>query len=252
MCGSTAHGSNSEPTSQAFSNRHPDMKLINHPEYRAFLDGELPVEREADLLRQVAADQDARELLRQEILLRRTLQHGQASAVPAGFVDRVMARLPDQVSSAHRSNDRPALRRVPGGRQMQGAARVFALAAAVVAGVLIGSLFAGSDSAQMEMRSSVPLSYASAGETEPVVVQFYYADGGASSVAVIGDFSHWEPVELTPAAVGTTTVWTGRIRIPRGEHRYMFLVDGTTLVTDPLAPVQQPDGFGNKNALLAL
>jgi hypothetical protein len=32
----------------------------------------------------------------------------------------------------------------------------------------------------------------------------------------------------------------------------MFVVDGSRWVTDPLAPVQRSDGFGNKNAVLQL
>jgi hypothetical protein len=38
----------------------------------------------------------------------------------------------------------------------------------------------------------------------------------------------------------------------RGEHRYMFIKNGEKWVTDPLAPVQQDDGFGNKNAVIYL
>jgi hypothetical protein len=38
----------------------------------------------------------------------------------------------------------------------------------------------------------------------------------------------------------------------RGEHRYMFVKDGEEWVTDPMAPMQREDGFGNKNAVIYL
>jgi hypothetical protein len=38
----------------------------------------------------------------------------------------------------------------------------------------------------------------------------------------------------------------------RGEHRYMFVKNGENWVTDPLAAIQQDDGFGNKNAVIYL
>lgn len=97
-----------------------------------------------------------------------------------------------------------------------------------------------------------------AGETalapvqDPVVyVQFILEAPGARTVSVGGDFDAWEgSFELEdPDGDG---VWTGRVPLQPGLHTYMFLVDGAEWVTDPMAQRYADDGFGNRNALLAL
>lgn len=90
------------------------------------------------------------------------------------------------------------------------------------------------------------------GTTESVVfVQFLLEAPGAESVAVVGDFSEWEPTFPLEDADGDG-VWTGRVPIEPGVHSYMFLVDGSNWLTDPNADRYQDDGFGNQNAVLAV
>lgn len=89
-------------------------------------------------------------------------------------------------------------------------------------------------------------------QSDPVVyVQFVLEAPGARSVAVGGDFDAWEGSHDLEDADGDG-VWTGRIRLEPGVHAYMFLVDGAEWVTDPRAQRWSDDGFGNRNALLAL
>ena len=88
--------------------------------------------------------------------------------------------------------------------------------------------------------------------TDPVVyVQFVLEAPGARSVAVGGDFDAWEGSHALEDTDGDG-VWTGRIPLEPGVHAYMFLVDGAEWVTDPRAQRWSDDGFGNRNALLAL
>ncbi len=84
-----------------------------------------------------------------------------------------------------------------------------------------------------------------------VYVQFELTAPGARSVAVGGDFDGWSgsnPLE-DPDGDG---VWTGRVAVQPGLHTYMFLVDGADWVTDPEANRYTDDGFGNRNAVLAV
>lgn len=101
---------------------------------------------------------------------------------------------------------------------------------------------------------SVRAPAAVAGETGPdtVLVRFVLEAPGAGSVAVAGDFSRWEPVPLARQWRDGEPVWSGLVAVPRGEHRYMFVVDGSRWVTDPLATTVRDDGFGNRNAILSL
>ena len=84
-----------------------------------------------------------------------------------------------------------------------------------------------------------------------VYVQFALEAPSAQSVAVAGDFDGWTGSHTLDDADGDG-VWTGRVPLQPGVHAYMFLVDGSTWMTDPRAQRYSEDGFGNRNAILAV
>ena len=84
-----------------------------------------------------------------------------------------------------------------------------------------------------------------------ILVEFSLEAPGATTVAVAGDFSEWESDFVLEDADGDG-IWTGRIPITPGLHKYMFVIDGTDWVTDPGAQRYADDGFGNRNAVLAV
>lgn len=97
-----------------------------------------------------------------------------------------------------------------------------------------------------------PLQTAGTDGNEAVVyVQFVLEAPTATSVAVAGDFSEWEPA-FTLEDVDGDGVWTGRVPVQPGVHTYMFLIDGTQWQTDPRAERYADDGFGGRNAVLAV
>lgn len=73
----------------------------------------------------------------------------------------------------------------------------------------------------------------------------------AERVEVAGSFTDWRPtLELEdPDGDG---VWTGSAPLEAGVHQYMFVVDGEQWVTDPNADRYVADGFGNRNAVVAV
>jgi 1,4-alpha-glucan branching enzyme len=87
---------------------------------------------------------------------------------------------------------------------------------------------------------------------EPTVyVEFLLEAPGASSVAVGGDFDGWEGSYPLSDPDGDG-IWSGRVPVKPGVHAYMFLVDGSNWMTDPQAERYAEDGFGNRNAILAV
>jgi 1,4-alpha-glucan branching enzyme len=84
-----------------------------------------------------------------------------------------------------------------------------------------------------------------------VIVEFRMAAPGARSVALAGDFTKWSPDHRLEDLNGDG-VWTARVAIPPGVHTYMFVIDGSAWVTDPHAERYLDDGFGNRNAVLAV
>lgn len=111
------------------------------------------------------------------------------------------------------------------------------LAVLALAGVLGGSLRA----------AAAPPAVARQGA--PVTVQFRLGDADAREVALVGDFNGWQPVHhLRPIAAG---VWAVDVTLEPGIYTYTFLVDGTTVRLDPLAP-QVADGFGGASSRVAV
>jgi hypothetical protein len=84
-----------------------------------------------------------------------------------------------------------------------------------------------------------------------VYVQFALDAPGAQSVAVAGDFDGWTGSHTLDDTDGDG-IWTARVPVQPGVHAYMFLVDGSTWITDPRAQRYAEDGFGNRNAILAV
>ena len=87
--------------------------------------------------------------------------------------------------------------------------------------------------------------------TTAILVEFRLEAPGATSVALAGDFNDWEADMVLEDRDGDG-VWTGRVPIEPGVHKYMFVIDGNEWVTDPDAERYSDDGFGNRNAVLAV
>ena len=121
-------------------------------------------------------------------------------------------------------------------------------AAAVVAALLLVGR-GGPESIEPPVAAVAAPTDASA---EPVVyVQFVLEAPTARSVAVAGDFNEWDGSHELEDPDGDG-VWTGRVPIRPGVHEYMFVVDGSDWVTDPRAGRWSDDGFGHRNAVLAV
>jgi hypothetical protein len=117
----------------------------------------------------------------------------------------------------------------------------FALAAILALSLLPLAVFRG---------DPMPTAYATAdAEARRVLVQFRLDAPHATSVALAGSFSEWEPaIELRESAPG---VWTATVPLRPGVHDYLFLVDAEEWVADPSAhPVD--DDFGGVNSRLLL
>ncbi|HSJ24822.1 MAG TPA: isoamylase early set domain-containing protein [Longimicrobiales bacterium] len=85
-----------------------------------------------------------------------------------------------------------------------------------------------------------------------IYVQFTLDAGNAQSVSVAGDFNDWSVESGALRDVDGSGVFRGLIAVTPGVHKYMFVVDGEEWVTDPAAERHIDDGFGMRNALLAV
>jgi hypothetical protein len=189
---------------------------------QAYLDGALPLE---DLPEDLRVEAVRWEALAEEI------RRGSPVGAPLGFDARVLSAL-DGARSRGRPRWldwllRPRLVPVPP------AAAIAAVAAIVLVAGLLGLPGGGAlDDAR-------------------VYVQFVVDAPTAETVHLVGDFTEWQPtVELTD--VDGDGVWSGRVPLLPGVHEYMFVIDGADWITDPNAAGYQDDGFGQRNALVAV
>jgi len=189
---------------------------------QAYLDGDLPFERLPAQLRTKAEAWDG---------LLEEVRAGTPAGAPLGLDTRVLAALDSDRRPAWPRWIawllRPRMVPVP-------PAAVLAAAAAVI--VILGFLGLPGNRAIAESR---------------VYVQFVVDAPTAETVHLVGDFTEWQPtVELEdPDGDG---VWAGRVPLLPGVHEYMFVIDGAEWVTDPNAAGYQDDGFGQRNAIVAV
>jgi hypothetical protein len=74
----------------------------------------------------------------------------------------------------------------------------------------------------------------------------------ARMVSLAGDFNNWRRDELRLIKAEAEDVWTVTVPLKPGRYKYMFIVDGQTWQTDPLAESYEQDGFGHQNAVVEI
>jgi len=82
-------------------------------------------------------------------------------------------------------------------------------------------------------------------------ISLFYEDPHAKTVCIVGSFNAWA-IGADPLVKEGAGEWKGTLRLPKGVHQYMVVVDGKTWVTDPRAHRTLEDGFGRINGLLVV
>ena len=88
------------------------------------------------------------------------------------------------------------------------------------------------------------------GQTEPKThstQRFSITAPGATSVMLVGDFTHWQDQPISMAK-REGSLWTASVPLPPGTHHYRFLVDGQWQ-DDPECMLRAPNPFGGENSV---
>ena len=77
--------------------------------------------------------------------------------------------------------------------------------------------------------------------------QFSFTAPAATTVQLVGDFTHWQdrPINLSPGKNGT---WHTVVEIEPGTHRYRFLVDGQWR-DDPECKMRVENPYGSQDSI---
>lgn len=242
------------------------------------LDDVLPAAERVALERELAEDPAAADEARALESLARLARNARVAA-PAGFGDRVMRAIATETPEAS-IEPVAAPRRTISGRPRSFWSRLFgsadggaldgaawlrpglagalALAALAVAATL---LFVRLESRAPGGRPATELATrqdTSSGATgadnvsiEFITHRFVLQAPAAQKVCLVGDFNQWKLCEV-PMTKDADGHWVADVRLPRGRHQYMFVVDDQEWQTDPRADVRVDDGFGNQNAVVFL
>lgn len=162
-----------------------------------------------------------------EVALHKSLP-GLRRPAPAGFADRIMTRI----------KERPRRAEAPSSMAFRHWVTPAAAGAAAAVLVMLGLWAVQGPPATQP--------------AEAANVQFVFYAPGAQQVELVGDFTDWQAGRILLEGPDAAGRWTARVALPEGRHEYIFLVDGRTWLTDPMAQVQRPDGFGNLNAVMNL
>lgn len=228
-----------------------------------FLNGDLSRDQEREALHSIAEDEYSREMLRFNRFLESSLKESREAesfSVPEGFADDVMCQIEQMEAETETETKRSwfiELQSAVDGwfRPREFTFRpafVYALPVLLLAG-FVGLMQPQDNSVVAITDVEATAEYASYGDGgEQVWIRFVYIDQDADQLAVAGNFSDWDPIEMESQMLGDKKIWTGMVPVERGEHHYMFIKNGEEWITDPLADLYRDDGFGNKNAVIYL
>jgi hypothetical protein len=171
-----------------------------------------------------------------------------------GLDDRIMGAVRAEPASARQTH----ARRWVAARYTVRLSPLGALAAAAgVAAVLLGGIWAGRRSAasplaDRSLATSIATAAPVAAGDAARTIRFEVAAPGAAQVALVGDFNDWNPA-ATPLRAGRHDgVWSVTVPIAPGRHEYAFVVDGERWIPDPHAPRAAAADFGSANSVVTV
>ena len=71
-----------------------------------------------------------------------------------------------------------------------------------------------------------------------------------TQVEITGSFLGWEAVPMKKS--GTSGYWEAVLKVPTGEHRLCYILEGRRRIPDPTIPIREKDDFGGENSILAV
>ena len=85
---------------------------------------------------------------------------------------------------------------------------------------------------------------------ETVSHRFVIFQPAAHQTGISGSFTNWQTVPLKQ--MGTSGYWVITLEVPRGDHRFTYIVNGDQRLADPTIPGREQDDFGGQNSILRI
>jgi hypothetical protein len=71
-----------------------------------------------------------------------------------------------------------------------------------------------------------------------------------SRVEISGSFTGWQPRDMR--RIGDTGYWQAEFKLPGGEHRFAYILEGNRRIADPTIQTREKDDFGGENSILSV
>ncbi len=85
-------------------------------------------------------------------------------------------------------------------------------------------------------------------EKSGTLERFVIFEPAATQVELAGTFTGWQRVAMKK--IGTSGYWELDLRLPSGEYRFAYILDGSKQIADPTQPSREKDDFGGENSIL--
>ncbi len=79
--------------------------------------------------------------------------------------------------------------------------------------------------------------------------RFVIFEPAVSRVELTGTFNGWQRMEMKQIGNG---YWELNLRLPAGEHRFAYILDGSHRMADPTQPAREKDDFGGENSVVTI
>lgn len=84
----------------------------------------------------------------------------------------------------------------------------------------------------------------------PCTNRFVIYNASAHQVELTGSFTGWQRLLMKP--IKNSGYWEISLKVPPGEHRFAYIVDGDRKIADPTLPASEMDDFGGRNSILTV
>jgi hypothetical protein len=84
----------------------------------------------------------------------------------------------------------------------------------------------------------------------PTPFRFVINQPNISQAEITGSFTKWQNIPMKK--VGDRGYWEITLDLPKGEHRFVYILDGQKRLTDPTLQGREKDDFGGENSILCI
>jgi hypothetical protein len=124
--------------------------------------------------------------------------------------------------------------------------------AALAAAVLVFATGLGVGASLLRPRGSAESTVAATNESPAQRVEFVLVAPRASRVALVGEFNGWDASATPMRLTNDRGTWSVSVPLSPGRHVYSFVVDDSTWVPDPQAPLSPERWFGERNSVIVV